>query len=181
MRFVVLFLLAVSVFGQRPAVGGGSGGGGGTGTVTTVSVATANGFAGTVANSTTTPAITVKFDPALATGIVKSTTATGIASIATSADTILQWSGTCDSTSVLGADAICKVISSAFSGITSGTNTTAAMLVGAGASLATTSTGTIAATSVTGLSVTAGKTLTVTGSMTQSVTDSSTVAFGAMR
>lgn len=35
-------------------------GGGGSGTVTSVSVATANGFAGTVANPTTTPAITVK-------------------------------------------------------------------------------------------------------------------------
>jgi len=37
----------------------GPGGGGGGGTVTTVSVATANGFAGTVATSTTTPAITL--------------------------------------------------------------------------------------------------------------------------
>lgn len=37
----------------------GSGGGGGTGTVTSVSVVTANGLAGTVANSTTTPAITL--------------------------------------------------------------------------------------------------------------------------
>jgi hypothetical protein len=36
-----------------------SGGGGGSGTVTSVSVASANGFAGSVANSTTTPAITV--------------------------------------------------------------------------------------------------------------------------
>lgn len=35
------------------------GGGGGTGTVTTVSVVTANGFAGTVANATSTPAITL--------------------------------------------------------------------------------------------------------------------------
>ena len=34
-------------------------GGGGSGTVTTVSVASANGFAGTVANATTTPAITL--------------------------------------------------------------------------------------------------------------------------
>ena len=33
--------------------------GGGSGTVTTVSVATANGFSGTVANATTTPAITI--------------------------------------------------------------------------------------------------------------------------
>jgi hypothetical protein len=35
------------------------GGGGGSGTVTSVSVNTANGLAGTVANSTTTPAITL--------------------------------------------------------------------------------------------------------------------------
>src|SRR4051812_32959200 len=35
------------------------GGGGGSGTVTTVSVASANGFGGTVANPTTTPAITI--------------------------------------------------------------------------------------------------------------------------
>lgn len=38
----------------------GPGGGGGSGTVTTLSVATANGFAGTVANPTTTPAITMQ-------------------------------------------------------------------------------------------------------------------------
>jgi len=37
----------------------GGGGGGGSGTVTSVSVASANGFAGTVANATTTPAITL--------------------------------------------------------------------------------------------------------------------------
>lgn len=37
----------------------GGGGGGGSGTVTTVSVVSANGFAGTVANATTTPAITL--------------------------------------------------------------------------------------------------------------------------
>lgn len=38
----------------------GGGGGGGSGTVTSVSVATANGLAGTVANPTTTPAITLR-------------------------------------------------------------------------------------------------------------------------
>lgn len=37
----------------------GGGGGGGSGTVTSVSVVTANGFSGTVANATTTPAITI--------------------------------------------------------------------------------------------------------------------------
>lgn len=42
--------------------------GGGSGTVTTVSVVTANGFAGTVANPTTTPAITIS---TTITGIIK--------------------------------------------------------------------------------------------------------------
>lgn len=89
----------------------GAGGGGGGGTVTSVSVVTANGLAGTVATSTTTPAITlttsvtgvIKGDgtalsaatsgtdyslgtSALATGIVKSTTTTGALTIAIAAD-----------------------------------------------------------------------------------------------
>jgi hypothetical protein len=41
-----------------------SGGGGGSGTVTSVSVATANGFSGSVANATTTPAITLSLQDA---------------------------------------------------------------------------------------------------------------------
>lgn len=84
-----------------------SGGGGGSGTVTSVSVTTANGFAGTVATASTTPAITIKTTvtgilkgngtavsagtagtdysagtAALATGLLKSTTGTGNLSIA---------------------------------------------------------------------------------------------------
>ena len=59
-----------------------SGGGGGSGTVTSVSVATANGFAGTVANPTTTPAITL------------STTITGL----------LKGNGTAISAAVAGTD-----------------------------------------------------------------------------
>lgn len=83
----------------------------GTGTVTSVSVVSANGFAGTVATSTTTPAIILSTTitgmlkgtgtvltaatsgtdysngtAALATGIIKSTTTTGTLSIATAAD-----------------------------------------------------------------------------------------------
>ena len=58
--------------------------------------------------------------------------------------------------------------SQAFSGITSGTNTAAAMIIGAGASLATASTGTNAATSVGGITVTgtpsSGQVLTATSS-----------------
>ena len=45
-----------------------TGGGGGSGTVTSVSVVSANGFAGTVATNTTTPAITLS---TTVTGILK--------------------------------------------------------------------------------------------------------------
>jgi hypothetical protein len=83
----------------------------GTGTVTSVSVVSANGFAGTVATATTTPAITISTSitgvlkgngtavsaatsgtdysagtSALTTGILKSTTTTGALSIAVAAD-----------------------------------------------------------------------------------------------
>jgi Chaperone of endosialidase len=83
----------------------------GSGTVTTVSVVSANGFAGTVANATTTPAITISTSitgilkgngtaisaatsgtdysagtSALATGILKSTTTTGALTIAVAGD-----------------------------------------------------------------------------------------------
>jgi hypothetical protein len=83
----------------------------GTGTVTSVSVVSANGFAGTVATATTTPAITISTSitgvlkgngtavsaatagtdysagtSALTTGIIKSTTTTGALSIAVAAD-----------------------------------------------------------------------------------------------
>jgi|688.fasta_scaffold25293_3 hypothetical protein len=91
----------------RTAIGAGSG----TGTVTSVSVTSANGFAGTVANPSSTPAITLTTSisgmlkgsasalvaatagtdysagtSALATGILKSTTTTGALTIAVAAD-----------------------------------------------------------------------------------------------
>lgn len=71
----------------------------------------------------------------LATGILKSTTTTGVVSIAASSDVISIWTGTCDNTSVLGADGICYVIDSGFDIIESGTNTTADMVIGSGATL----------------------------------------------
>ena len=52
--------LYVQINGGTVGPLGTGGGGGGSGTVTTVSVATANGFLGTVANASTTPAITIK-------------------------------------------------------------------------------------------------------------------------
>jgi hypothetical protein len=48
----------------------------------------------------------------LATGIVKNTTTTGVPSIAVSADTIAQWTGTCNSSTFLRADGSCQVPSS---------------------------------------------------------------------
>lgn len=66
----------------------GTGGGGGTGTVTTVSVVSANGFAGTVANATTTPAITL------------TTSITGV----------LKGNGTAISAAVLDTDYVSKNI-----------------------------------------------------------------------
>lgn len=53
------------------------GGGGGSGTVTSVSVATANGFSGTVANPTTTPAITIIAGAITPTSVAASGTVTG--------------------------------------------------------------------------------------------------------
>ncbi len=64
------------------------------------------------------------------------------------ASVIALWSGTCNSSSVLGGDGVCAAVSSAFSGLTSATNTTAAMVVGTGASLAASGSGTITATSL---------------------------------
>lgn len=91
----------------RTAIGAGTGGG----SVSTVSVTSANGFAGTVATATSTPAITISTSvtgllkgngtaisaatsgtdysagtSALATGILKSTTTTGALTIAVAAD-----------------------------------------------------------------------------------------------
>jgi len=103
----------VTITGTWPnqTINSSGGGGGGSGTVTSVSVVSANGLAGTVANATTTPAITLStsitgllkgngtaisaassgtdYAPgtsALATGILKSTTSTGVLSIAVAGD-----------------------------------------------------------------------------------------------
>ncbi|MXO72864.1 beta strand repeat-containing protein [Alteraurantiacibacter buctensis] len=54
-----------------------TGGGGGSGTVTSVSVATANGVSGTVANATTTPAITLSLGAITPTSVAASGNVTG--------------------------------------------------------------------------------------------------------
>lgn len=49
-----------------------------------------------------------QFLGALATGLVKNTTTTGVLSIATSTDVIATWTGTCNSTTFLRADGSCQ-------------------------------------------------------------------------
>lgn len=60
--------MSSSNYAKYSGLAGSGGGGGGSGTVTSVSVVSTNGFAGTVANATTTPAITIK---TTITGILK--------------------------------------------------------------------------------------------------------------
>lgn len=87
----------------------------------------------------------------LATGIMKSTTTTGVVSIADETDIISLWSGMCDATTILGGDGMCSELSTDFDVITSGTNTVAAMIIGTGASLTTTGDGTNAANYISNL------------------------------
>jgi hypothetical protein len=75
----------------------GGGGGGGSGTVTSVSVASANGLAGTVANATTTPAITLS---TTVTGLLKGD---GTAISAATANTDYQSPITLTTTGTSGA------------------------------------------------------------------------------
>lgn len=106
-----------------------------------ITVATVNGLNGTTLSG-------------LASGLLYNTTVTGVPSIATSTNVISLFTG-CSGTQYLGADGACHTVTStlAFSAITSGTNTTAAMVVGTGGSLSA-SGGTIAASTATALAAT---------------------------
>jgi hypothetical protein len=106
----------------------------------------------------------------LATGILKNTTTTGVPSIAISSDVIGLWSGTCNASTVLGGNGACvaQTSSLSFSSITTGSNTTATMTVGTGASLTFSGTGTVNAgllngTSLAGLATGLLKNTTTTG------------------
>jgi hypothetical protein len=106
-------------------------GGGGSGTVTSFAAGTwPTWLVPTVTNATTTPSLGV------------AATAIPNAALANSATTVNGQS------CALGGSCTITVGSSAFSSLTSGSNTTAAMVVGSGGSLAASGTGTIAATSV---------------------------------
>jgi hypothetical protein len=69
--------ITVDAQGRVTAAANGSGGGGGSGTVTSVSVVTANGVSGTVANSTTTPAITLTLGAITPSSVAATGTVTG--------------------------------------------------------------------------------------------------------
>lgn len=87
----------VTITGTWPNQTIAASGGGGSGTVTSISVASANGFAGSVANSTTTPAITVSTS---ITGVLKGN---GTAISAASAGTDYQAPITLTTTGTSGA------------------------------------------------------------------------------
>jgi hypothetical protein len=115
--------ITISPPGGTGAVTINSSGGGGSGTVTTVSVVTANGFAGTVANASTTPAITL------------TTTVTGI----------LKGNGTSVSAATAGTDYTAGLSGSATGLVVSTTGTGAVTTVAApaGAVVGTTDTQTL--------------------------------------
>lgn len=124
---------------QPPATGGG----GGSGTVTSVSVATANGFAGTVATGTTTPAITIK------TTITGLLTGNGTAiGNAAAADVIALWSGTCSASTFLRGDGSCVTPTAGTGTVTSVALTAPSVFAVAGSPI--TSAGTLAVTFASG-------------------------------
>ena len=149
-----------------------------TGTVTSVSVTSANGFAGTVATATTTPAITISTSitgvlkgngtaisaatsgtdysagtSALTTGILKSTTTTGALSIAVAADfPTLNQNTTGSAGSVANA-------------LTAGTGLTATATYNGSAAITFNATGTTINSQTTGYTLVAGdagKTVSIT-------------------
>jgi hypothetical protein len=115
------------------------GGGGGAGTVTTVSVVSANGFAGTVATATTTPAITLTTS---ITGILKGNGTAISAAVAADFPTLNQ--NTTGSAATLttpraiygnnfdGSAALTSAVTVAFGGTGRATSTTAYGLIAAG-------------------------------------------------
>lgn len=103
--------------------------GGGTGTVTTVSVVSANGFAGTVANATTTPAITLT---TTITGILQgngtaisaaTTTGSGSVVLATSPTLVTPALGVATATSITSSGALYSATSLVLEETGAGTDT----------------------------------------------------------
>ncbi len=142
-----------------------SGGGGGSGTVTSFGTGSwPLWLTPTVSNAATTPTLAVAASSIPNTALANSATTVNGQSCA------------------LGASCTITVGSSAFSSLTSGSNTTAAMVVGTGASLSASGTGTIAATSVpfTGVTGTATVAQLPTGIPNANLANSGTTVNGVV-
>lgn len=162
---------------------------GGSGTVTSVSVVTANGFAGTVANATTTPAITLTTTinaPVLA---GNGTAIAGATTTGSGSTVVLQDTPTL-TTPVLGVATATSINKVAFTAPAAAATLTIAnnktltanasiTLAGTdGKTLTVSNSGTLAGGDAFVLAIAAGKTLTVSNTLTFTGTDSSSVAFG---
>lgn len=162
-----------------------TGGGGGSGTVTTVSVVSANGFAGTVADPATIPAITLS---TTITGILKGD-GTSISAASSGTDYVTASStntftnktydtaGAGNSFSINGVAVTANTGTGAVARATSPTFTNPSL----GVASATTVNKVTLTTPATGstLTIADGKTLTASNTLTFTGTDSSSIAFGA--
>ena len=157
----------------------------GGGSVTSVSVATANGFAGTVATATTTPAITLTTS---ITGVLKGN-GTAISAASAGTDYVAPGSVTTDGITMNTA----KMLGRATAGVGAveeiATTGTGSAVLATSPTLVTPTIGVASATSVNKVAITApatsatltiadGKTLTASNTLTFTGTDLSSVAFG---
>lgn len=138
------------------------------GTVTSVSVVTANGFAGSVATATSTPAITLS---TTITGILSGNgTAISAASTTGSGSVVLATTPTLV-TPVLGV-----ATATSINGLTL-TSSTGTLTIANGKTLTVSNSGTLAGGDAFVLAIAAGKTLTVSQSITLAGTDSTVMTF----
>lgn len=136
-----------------------------TGMATFLATPTSANLAATVTNETGTGLLVFATSPSFTTPSLGAATASGLTLSAITGST--QCLNVNTSGVVSGTGSACGAGSAAFSGLTSGTNTAAAMLVGTGASLAPTGTGTISANQVNGTTVPASAALVATNSSSQ--------------
>jgi len=146
----------------------------GTGSVTSVSVTSANGFAGTVATATTTPAITISTS---ITGILKGN---GTAISAVTIGSGLSFDGTTLSATGGGSGTVTSVsvtTANGVSGSVATATTTPAITLTLGAITPTSVNGLTISTTTGTLTLTNAKTLAVTNTLTFSGTDGTVMTF----